>query len=542
MTTFAAVFATVLRLHNQKPKRMNRSYRPLKQRWTLVRKAIIACITSLSLCCCDYQRGPSEADLSAFGKYVYDLDTTRMENAFRQLLDADTSNWLSASTVRHRYASVSPLVKAPLWFTRMGVSEEADSMLFFLRRQVPSNGLDTTAFFVPQIASDLFVVRKLAFDSLGLDINEVVTRLDYHLSKAYVRLTTGLRYGFIRPEKVLNRLEFREERGYLRLFDYEVKPPNYHEALDALMSDNRMEYLQQSLPQSDVYKRLQEQLALTTDASTRHTLAVNLERCRWQMPQPEVNRRQVIVNLPAQHLWAICPDTIIDMRICCGAVATKTPLLHSAITHFQVNPAWIIPQNIIKSDIVHHAGDASYFSRNRYYIINRSTGDTLNASSVTAEQLTSGRLRISQQGGARNSLGRIIFRFPNEFAVFLHDTSNRGAFQRDRRTLSHGCVRVEKPFELARFLLPEADEWTLDRLRISMDMPPMFEEGRTYLEEHADEPGPHRLLSYHGVKPNVPVFIIYFTAYPDPLTGVVTCYPDIYGYDQAIANEIPFLL
>lgn len=65
---------------------------------------------------------------------------------------------------------------------------------------------------------------------------------------------------------------------------------------------------------------------------------------------------------------------------------------------------------------------------------------------------------IIQAGGPKNSLGRIIFRFDNNFSVFLHDTSSPWVFQRERRTVSHGCVRVEKPYELALFLLDDVDE------------------------------------------------------------------------------------
>ena len=528
--TFTALYHSLLRLLGS----YRQSLKPLFS-------AAIACyVCASSLVGCGEQ-GPSEADLSEFGRFVYALDTARMERCLRQTLAADTSHWLAESKVRHRYADESRFADIPLWFTRMGVSADADSLLALLRREVPAGGLDSTAFFVPTIANDLNIVRKLAFDSLGVDINEVLVRLDYHLSKAYVRFTTGMRYGFVRPDKLLNRLEFREERGYLRLFDYEVKAPDYTLSLNALMSDDRMAFAYTSVPQSKVYNQLRERLVTTTDSQQRHTLAVNLERCRWQIAQPAEEGRQVIVNLPAQQLWAISADTILNMRICFGSTATKTPLLHSAITHFNVNPAWVIPQNIIRSDIVRHAGDASYFARNRYSIINRATGDTLRAASVSAEQLLSGRLRISQAGGARNSLGRIIFRFPNEFAVFLHDTSNRAAFQRERRALSHGCIRLEKPFELAKFLLPDADEWTMDKLRISMDLAPMTDQGLEYLEEHADEPRPFRLINYHGVKPNVPVFITYFTAYPNPTSGQVEFYPDFYGYDEAVAGEIPFL-
>ena len=161
---------------------------------------------------------------------------------------------------------------------------------------------------------------------------------------------------------------------------------------------------------------------------------------------------------------------------------------------------------------------------------------------MTSERLRTGGLRVGQRGGAGNSLGRIVFRFANNFGVYLHDTNNRGAFNREKRTLSHGCVRVQKPFELACFLLQGADDWTLDKIRLAMDMRPETVRGREYLIEHADDPRPLRVITYRDVLPRVPVYIIYYTAYPDPDTGLVAYWPDLYGYDRIISREMKAFL
>ena len=354
--------------------------------------------------------------------------------------------------------------------------------------------------------------------------------------------STYQRYGFVRPEKLLNQSFMRDDStGYARLFDYKVESPDYQEAVKQLTDDDRMSYLQSSDPSNPLYATLRETLSKTTNRQARRQLLVNMERCRWRMKQPDRIPR-VLVNLPAQQLWAIHSDSILDMRICFGARATKTPVLCSEIKYMQVNPDWIIPQKIVESDITRHAGDSSYFARNHYYIIERSTGDTLRAAKVSAAQLSTGRLRVGQKGGAGNSLGRIVFRFPNNFAVYLHDTNNRGAFKRERRTLSHGCVRVQKPFDLACFLLPEADEWMKDRLRISMDIPPESERGKDWLKEHQDAPRPFRLMTYSDVVPKVPVYILYFTAFPNPTTGTVEFWPDLYDYDRAVSRELQAFL
>ena len=303
-----------------------------------------------------------------------------------------------------------------------------------------------------------------------------------------------------------------------------------------------MDYLRASQPSGHLYRVLQEQFEKTTDKEARHRLAVNMERCRWQMKQPEGNGRMVLVNIPALQLWAIGGDSVLDMRIVCGAKGSKTPLLDSEIRYMQVNPEWLIPKNIIDTEVAHHGGDSAYFAKRRYYIVDRSSGDTLHPATVRPDQLKSGRLRVGQKGGVGNSLGRIVFRFPNDFDVYLHDTSNRGAFNSDHRTLSHGCVRVQKPFDLACFLLPDADEWFKDRLRISMDISPVTDRGRQYLKAHANDPRPLRAVTYQQVSPHVPVFIIYFTTYPNPKTGVVETWPDLYGYDKVISEAgAPFL-
>lgn len=450
----------------------------------------------------------TEAERSAFGGYVNQMDST-----------------LSG-----------------VWFDRMGVSEDADSLLSYLNRELPRNGLDTAAFFVPEIARDLEIVHTLAFDSVGVSINEVLPRLEAHLTKAYIRYSTGQRYGFMRP-RVFNRMDPKvgNPDTFARVFDYEAAAPDTTEAAKKVKEDDRMSYLVSSVPDTYIYQALLSEMDKTTDAEKRRILAINMERCRWQIAHPEANKRQILVNIPAQHLWAIGGDSVLDMRICCGAVATKTPLLHSAISYMQINPEWVIPQNIVKTEVLHHAGDSAYFARNRYFIIDKESGDTLNVSDVGTSSMLSGKLRISQRAGVGNSLGRIVFRFPNNFSIYLHDTNNRGAFQRDRRTLSHGCVRVQKPFELACYLLPDADEWTRESIRISMDMTPVTDRGRNWVRQHANAQRPFKLISYRDVKPHVPLYILYYTAFPNPKTGAIDYWPDLYGFDKVISKELKWI-
>jgi hypothetical protein len=457
------------------------------------------------------------------------------QKGFRELTEAERSAF-------GEYVNQMDSALTGVWFDRMGVSADADSVCAYLSREVPRNGLDTAAFFIPAIASDLEIVHQLAFDSVGVSINDLLPRLDANLTKAYIRFATGQRYGFMRP-RVFNRMDPKvgNPGTFARVFDYKVAAPDTTEAAKKVKDDDRMAYLIESAPNTYIYKALLKEMDKTTDAERRHQIAVNMERCRWQIPHPKEHQRQILVNIPAQQLWAIGGDTVLDMRICCGAVPTKTPLLNSEISYMQVNPEWIIPYNIVKTEVAHHAGDSAYFARNRYSIINKESGDTLNVADVNSGSLLSGNIRISQRGGVGNSLGRIVFRFPNNFSIYLHDTNNRGAFQRERRTLSHGCVRVQKPFDLACYLLPDADEWTRESLRISMDIPPVTERGRSWVRQHADAKRPFRLISYRDVKPHVPLYIMYYTTFPNPKTGAIDFWPDIYGFDKVISKELKWI-
>ena len=487
--------------------------------------------------------GPTEAELSAFGEYVYRIDSLQLNEQLNHILNEDKLQNNTRTVVHQYYKGKIDTGQPMLWITRMGVDSDADALLTQLRHEIPLAGLDTAAFHLAEIAQDLNVIHTLAFDSLGIDINTLLPRLDYNLSQAYVCYAIGQRYGFVNPDKLLNQLDFNEElHSYTRLFDYEVKTPDYEEAIRHLTSDERMDYLRQSSPNDSVYLKLQDRLSASTDVAERHKLAINMERCRWQLKKPQADERRVLVNLPAQQLWAMCPDTIINMRICFGKKSTKTPLLASGISRIDVNPDWIITPNIIKNEVSIHAGDSAYFARNRYYIVNLNSGDTLNPAHVSMSQLQSGTLRVGQRGGAGNSLGRIVFRFPNNFSVYLHDTSNRGAFDLAQRALSHGCIRVQKPFDLALFALPDLEEWDADRLRISMDIKPITEQGMQYLEEHHDDPRPLRLIRQQTVTPSLPLYIIYYTAYPNPESGAVEYWSDPYGYDAVIAATHPCML
>ena len=418
-----------------------------------------------------------------------------------------------------------------LWINLMGVNSNADSLLAYLQR-VEEIGMKKSAFYVDSIRQDMERLRTLQRDSTVKDMNQLVARLEYHLTKACLRYVYGQRYGFVNPKKA-----FMAEG----LFNLNIEEPSKdfaQQVMHKIRCDSLADYLREIQPRSAYYEQLKGMLAKDSTEVGRQRIMCNMERGRWRLknPIPETGKR-IIVNIPAFHLYAYGDmDSVLNMRVVCGAVKTKTPILDSKIEWMEINPKWIIPMSIIKKDVVRHVGDTAYFARNHYDIFERATNQQMPISAVTREMLLSGKYRVAQQSGDFNSLGRIVFRFKNPHSVYLHYTSNPSAFKRSVRAISHGCVRVARPFELAQFMLNDPDEWLLDRIRISMSMYPKTKRGRTFWRENPEEED-RKLINSLSVKPNIPLYIIYHTLWTDE-KGTLQTYPDIYDYDKVLWQNL----
>lgn len=431
--------------------------------------------------------------------------------------------------------------RRPVWVDNYGVNERADSLLAWLHL-LNEIGMSEQAFGVQAIEQDLQRMRGLDFDEDRNQVNKVAARLEYRLTKACLRYCYGQRFGFINPHRAFNHMDV--EKGdsvrvikYRGLFDVDMDLPTALYAdtvLNKIKNDSIAAYLREIQPQGEFYAQLKKMLSTSTTEEQRKRVLVNMERCRWRFHQPIAERgKRIIVNIPAFHLYAYGADGVLDMRVVCGNVNTKTPQLTSNIEYMEVNPQWVIPMSIIRNEVAHRSGDSSYFARNRYNIYDRETGKQIPVGSVSRQMMLSGKYRVAQTGGAGNSLGRIVFRFKNNFSVFLHDTSNPSAFQRDSRAMSHGCVRVSKPFDLARFVLDNPDEWLLERIRIAMGLSPETERGMEYVRLHPGKEERNKLVGYVPVKPRVPLYIIYYTLWPDA-DGILQTWPDVYGYDAVM--------
>ena len=161
-------------------------------------------------------------------------------------------------------------------------------------------------------------------------------------------------------------------------------------------------------------------------------LLANMEMWRWE-PR-EMGATRVDVNVPDFSLTLVKNDSIVQRtRVIVGKPDTPTPIFSNSIKYMLFNPVWRVPESIIKKEMApKYASDPSYFERHGFKV--SYVGD---------------RLEVVQPPGEANALGRMLFLFPNEHAVYLHDTPQRSLFSSSYRALSHGCVRVEDPARLA---------------------------------------------------------------------------------------------
>ncbi|HYU77344.1 MAG TPA: L,D-transpeptidase family protein [Vicinamibacterales bacterium] len=241
-------------------------------------------------------------------------------------------------------------------------------------------------------------------------------------------------------------------------------------------------------------------------------VAINLERWRW-MPD-DLGARHFLVNIPYFHLLAReNGKTVMDIRVVVGKRGNETPIFSDEMEYVVFSPYWNIPDSIVAGETAPAvARDPGYLARNNIEILRVSKHGAHPVDAATVDWSDPGQLRelaFRQRPGDKNALGHVKFLFPNDFDVYLHDTPADSLFQRTGRAFSHGCVRVEEPETLAKYVLRDQPEW---------DGPKILHAMYSGNEQHVK------------LKEKIPVHIAYFTAWVDE-NGGLHFQPDVYGYD-----------
>lgn len=213
---------------------------------------------------------------------------------------------------------------------------------------------------------------------------------------------------------------------------------------------------------------------LNTPFSVRvRQLQFTLERWRWvphSLPRPPI-----VVNIPEFELRGLNSDyaTELSMKVVVGkAYGHQTPVFASDLKYVVFRPYWDVPTSIQRAEITPKlTGDRSYLDRNEFELV-AGDGKVLPGGRVndaTLARVRAGQLRVRQKPGAKNALGLVKFLFPNEHNVYLHGSPETSLFAKARRDFSHGCIRVERPEDLAYWLLRDVDGWTQERIHAAMN-------------------------------------------------------------------------
>jgi len=264
-------------------------------------------------------------------------------------------------------------------------------------------------------------------------------------------------------------------------------------------------------------------------------LRANMERYRWKRVK-QINDKNIEVNIAAFKLVATEKDSLpLIMNVCVGKPIHKTPMIQSDLSYINLNPKWNIPRSIIRNEtVVMQKRDTTYLKRNKMRIYKGS--EEINPSTIDWKKVnpaTFGYL-IRQDPGDYNSLGRIKFMFNNSFSVYLHDTPSKRFFTVKNRAVSHGCVRVQMPVELAIYCTLPSDDVYKDRLRYSIDKRPVTKEGKKLLSQNKLE----KLNDIINLKTKISLFIDYYTVYMHPNDDMLYYADDVYGYDDIILKAL----
>lgn len=253
-----------------------------------------------------------------------------------------------------------------------------------------------------------------------------------------------------------------------------------------------------------------------TPAQRARQIELALERLRWT---PLVQGpRMIVINIPEFVLRAyeVIEGQIVvreEMKVIVGKMLdTRTPLFDEDMRYIEFAPYWNVPPSIARDETVPRLRrDPGYWAREGFEFVWGSGEVQTTLSQAGLDATLAGRARIRQRPGPKNALGDIKFVFPNRSNIYLHHTPSVSLFERERRDFSHGCIRVEKPVELAKFVLKDAPEWTEERILQAM--------------------GKQESSTLRLAEP-LPVLITYGTTLVRE--GRIYFFDDIYGHDRLL--------
>lgn len=245
-------------------------------------------------------------------------------------------------------------------------------------------------------------------------------------------------------------------------------------------------------------------------------IILNMERWRWIPRSFEPD--YLLVNIPEYKLYVYeAGKEKLSMNVIVGKAVNSTPVFSDRMEYIVLSPYWNVPFSIVKEELAPKIiSNSSYLDRLDMEIVT-AAGDQINPGSINWNEITEENWKyiLRRRPGPKNDLGDVKFIFPNSKDIYLHDTPHDELFSQTKRGFSHGCVRVEKPMELAEYLLRNSGNWNKSKILETISK-----------REEKQVP----------LKTSLPVYLVYFTAWTDE-KGQVHFRDDIYGHDKTLAEH-----
>ena len=279
----------------------------------------------------------------------------------------------------------------------------------------------------------------------------------------------------------------------------------------------------------------------------------NMERWKWFAH--DFGKNYLLINIPDYSIVAVKDnDTMQTQRVVVGKEARKTPVLESKVSNINLNPNWTVPPTILKEDIYPEAEKNRGVFRKKGLVILNNKNKEVNPYSWKKEDAN--KYKYVQNPGRNNSLGLMKINFPNKYSVYLHDTNHRDFFAFTFRSLSSGCVRLEKPLEMAAYVLNDTTKWSLKRIQDTTDIKYYYKlqkerqiaidkknakllaKNPTLVFEKKKFPKPE--LKTIVIKVNEDIFIhqLYWTAWETK--GILQFREDIYCLDSDLYSKLRY--
>ncbi|MDB5119679.1 MAG: hypothetical protein JWN56_897 [Sphingobacteriales bacterium] len=399
-------------------------------------------------------------------------------------------------------------------------------MLDYFRR-APEHGLNPEVFNyyeIKKLVDKFYDKREITTPD---EAYHTMALLELKTAESLIAYSNALQYGVVSPRKIFERYFTKTPRPDSTFMMKSFNIKDISEYLESIQPTNP-DYLklQNALKSNSVYPGL-------SLSETQRIIKLNLERLRWK--NKPAAKTYVMVNIPDYTLQFVKNGSVqLKMKVCVGKgreqeVADtaenagiirnhQTPELSSMIYNAQVNPVWNIPQSIAKNEIYDKVrSDPDYLINHEIDVYDK-RGQKMDADSINWDSIPKNKIpfNFKQAPGDDNSLGKIKFQFVNGSNVYLHDTPAKEPFSLKVRAVSHGCVRLEKPLELARALFGSGSQYSLIETRMS-----------------SPDSQPLDL----AVEPPVPVFLTYITCFYNE-QGKLVIRPDVYERDAVLYERI----